>query len=105
MLEVTDKHDIRCCVCLNGAVLDHCPRSGMPWSSANWDYMAHGFYNTRPIYGLLIEQERTYWRDMIANVKKHTGQAAERPAGRGRRQHRQHAGPDGRVRLITTPTG
>ena len=83
MLEVTDKHDIRCCVCLNGAVLDHCPEIRDAMVKRNWDYMAHGFYNTRPITAYSIEEERTYWRDMIATVKKHTGKQLKGRLGAG----------------------
>ena len=83
MLEVTDKHNIRCCVCLNGAVLDHCPEVRDAMVKRNWDYMAHGFYNTRPINDYTIEQERAYWRDMIDTVKKHTGKQLKGRLGAG----------------------
>ena len=58
-------------------------RSATPWSSANWDYMAHGFYNTRPITAYSIEEERAYWRDIIATVKKHTGKQLKGRLGAG----------------------
>lgn len=83
MLEVLDKHDIRCCVCLNGAVLEHCPEIRDAMVARNWDYMAHGFYNTRPITLYSIEEERSYWRDMIATVKKHTGKQLKGRLGAG----------------------
>lgn len=83
MLEVTDKHNIRCCVCLNGAVLDHCPEVRDAMVARNWDYMAHGFYNTRPITDYSIEQEREYWRDMIDTVKRHTGKQLKGRLGAG----------------------
>jgi peptidoglycan/xylan/chitin deacetylase (PgdA/CDA1 family) len=83
MLEVLDKHDIRCCVCLNGAVLDHCPEVRDAMVERDWDYMAHGFYNTRPITNYTIEEEREYWRDMIETVKKHTGKQLKGRLGAG----------------------
>lgn len=83
MLEVTDKHNIRCCVCLNGAVLDHCPEVRDAMVARNWDYMAHGFYNTRPITDYTIDQEREYWRDMIGTVKRHTGKQIKGRLGAG----------------------
>lgn len=83
MLEVLDKHEIRCCVCLNGALLEHCPEVRDAMVARNWDYMAHGFYNTRPITLYSIEEERAYWRDMIATVKKHTGKQLKGRLGAG----------------------
>ena len=83
MLEVLDKHNIRCCVCLNGAMLDHCPEIRDAMVARNWDYMAHGFYNTRPITAYSIEEERAYWTDIIATVKKHTGKQIKGRLGAG----------------------
>ena len=83
MLEVMDKNHIRCCVCLNGAVLDHCPEIRDAMVERNWDYMAHGFYNTRPITDYTVEEERAYWRDMIDTVKKHTGKQLKGRLGAG----------------------
>lgn len=83
MLEVTDKHNIRCCVCLNGAVLDHCPEVRDAMVARNWDYMAHGFYNSRPITDYSVDQEREYWRDMIDSVKRHTGKQLKGRLGAG----------------------
>ncbi len=83
MLEVTDKYNIRCCVCLNGALLDHCPEIRDAMVARDWDYMAHGFYNTRPITDYSIEQEREYWRDMIDTVKRHTGKQLKGRLGAG----------------------
>jgi len=41
--------------------------------AANWDYMAHGLYNSRPIYDLSEDQERAYWQDFITHLKEMTG--------------------------------
>ena len=60
MLEVTDKHNIRCCACLNGAVLDHCPEIRDA-----------------------IQEERAYWEDMIATVRRHTGKQLKGRLGAG----------------------
>lgn len=83
MLDVMDKHSIRCCVSLNAAVLEHCPEIRDAMVARNWDYMAHGFYNSRPITGYSIEEERAYWRDLIATVKKHTGKQLKGRLGGG----------------------
>lgn len=83
MLDVLDKHDIRCCVCLNGAMLDHCPEIRDAMVARNWDYMAHGFYNTRPITDYSIDEERAYWTDIVATVKRHTGKQIKGRLGAG----------------------
>ena len=83
LLEVLDKHNIRCCVSLNAAVLDHCPEIREAKVARNWDYMAHGFYNSRPITDYSIDEERAYWRDLIATVKKHTGKQLKGRLGGG----------------------
>ena len=83
MLEVLDKHTIRACVCLNAGILDHCPEIREAMVERDWVYMAHGFYNTRPITDYTIEQERDYWRDMIATVKRHTGKQLKGRLGAG----------------------
>ena len=41
--------------------------------AADWDYMAHGLYNSRPIYAYTEEQERAYWQDFITHLKEMTG--------------------------------
>ena len=40
---------------------------------ANWDYMDHGVYNSRPVYGYSIEPERESLREIVSSVKQHTG--------------------------------
>ena len=49
----------------------------------NYDYMAHGFYNSRPITDYSIEEERADWRDLIDTVKKHTGKQLKGRMGGG----------------------
>src|SRR5258708_4000774 len=56
MLEVFKKNKIRGCACLNLDLLDHCPEIKDAMVAENWDYMAHGVYNSRPIYGYSIEE-------------------------------------------------
>jgi len=83
MIDVLNQNDVRACCCLNTAVLDHYPEITKAMVDANWDYMAHGVYNSRPIYGLTMEEEREYWRDTIATVKKHTGKMVKGMLGGG----------------------
>jgi hypothetical protein len=35
--------------------------------------MAHGLYNSRPIYNLTEEEERAYWQDFVTHLKAMTG--------------------------------
>ena len=38
----------RACCCLNLEILDHFPEMKDAMIAANWDYMAHGLYNSPP---------------------------------------------------------
>jgi len=73
MLEVLDKHNIRCCVSLNMAVLEHYPEIGEAMVERNWDFMSHGIYNTRYLNTLTEEEEREFYRDCIDTLRRHTG--------------------------------
>ncbi|MGE3540537.1 MAG: polysaccharide deacetylase family protein [Candidatus Tectimicrobiota bacterium] len=73
MLEVLDAHRIRCCVSLNLAVLEHYPEIATAMVQRDWDFMSHGIYNTRYLYGYTAEQEREFYRDSIATLKRLTG--------------------------------
>jgi hypothetical protein len=52
MLDVLNKHRPRACCCLNLDILDHFSEIKDAMVAADWDYMAHGLYNSRPIYDL-----------------------------------------------------
>ena len=73
MLEVLDKHNIRCCVSLNMAVLEHFPEIGEAMVQRDYDFMSHGIYNTRYLNTHSEEQEREFYRDTIDTLKRHTG--------------------------------
>ena len=73
MVEVMDKHHIKCCVSLNMAVLEHFPEIAEAMVQRDWDFMSHGIYNTRFLYTMSEEQEREYYRDSIDTLKRHTG--------------------------------
>jgi len=73
MLEPLDKYNIRCCVSLNMAVLEHYPEIAEAMVQRNWDYMSHGIYNTRYMYTFTEEQEREFYRDTIDTLRRHTG--------------------------------
>jgi len=78
-----DQHKIRCTTCMNIAVFEHCPEIRDAMVKRDWAHMAHGIYNTRPITNYTIEQERAYWQDSIATVKRHTGKQLKGRLGRG----------------------
>jgi peptidoglycan/xylan/chitin deacetylase (PgdA/CDA1 family) len=73
MLETLDKYNIRSCVSLNVAVLEHFPEIRDAMVERNYDYMSHGIYNTRYLYTYTEEQEREFYRDTIDTLKLHTG--------------------------------
>ena len=68
-----DKYGIKCCVSLNLAVLEHYPEIKDAMVERDWDFMSHGIYNTRYLNTLSEEQEREFYRDCIATLKRETG--------------------------------
>jgi allantoinase len=83
MLDVLNKHKVRACCCLNLELLDHLPEVKDAMIAADWDYMAHGLYNSRPIYDYTEEQERAYWQDFITHLKEMTGKRLKGRLGGG----------------------
>ena len=73
MLEVLDKHNIRCCVSLNLGVLEHYPEVAEAMVRRNWDFMSHGIYNTQYINTWSEQQEREWYQDSIDTLRRHTG--------------------------------
>ena len=72
MLDVLDKHGIRCTVSLNEAVLEHFPEIGEAMVQRGWDFMSHGIYNTRYLSTYTEEQERLFYKDCIETLKRLT---------------------------------
>lgn len=73
MLEVFDEYKLRATVSLNVAVLEHYPEIRDAMTRRNWDFMSHGIYNTRYLFGMTMDEEREFYRDTIATLRKHTG--------------------------------
>ena len=73
ILEVLDKHKIRCCADLNLAVLEHFPEVREAMVERDWDFMSHGIYNTRYLYAISEAEEREWYRDCIETLRRHTG--------------------------------
>ena len=73
MLEVLDKHRIRCTVSLSLSVLYHFPEVAEAMIERNWDFMSHGFYNSEYMTTLDEAGERAYLQDNIETFRKYTG--------------------------------
>ncbi len=74
MLEVLDKHKIRCTVNINLALHDHHPEIRDAMVERNWDFCCHGFYNTGPEpRNLSLEEERAFIREAKDALKRTTG--------------------------------
>jgi allantoinase len=74
MLNVLDKHKIRCTVNINLAVLEHFPEERDAMVERDWDFCCHGVYNTRAEpKGLSVEEQRTWVADSIEFIKRTTG--------------------------------
>ena len=65
MLEVFDRYQVRATVSLNMAVLDHFPEIRDAMVERDWEFMSHGIYNTRFLFGLSEEEERAFYQDTI----------------------------------------
>jgi len=73
LLQVLDRQQVRATASLNVGVLDHFPEITAAMVERNWDYMLHGVYNTRYLYGSTPDEERAFYKDCIETVQRHTG--------------------------------
>ena len=73
MLEPLDKYNIKCCVSLNMAVMEHFPQIAEAMVKRDWDFMSHGIYNTRFLNTYTEDEEREFYRDTIDTLRLHTG--------------------------------
>jgi allantoinase len=73
MLEVFDQHRVRATVSINVAVLEHFPEVRDAMVERNWDFMSHGEYNTRYLFGASVEEERAFYRRTAEVIKRQTG--------------------------------
>jgi peptidoglycan/xylan/chitin deacetylase (PgdA/CDA1 family) len=58
MFEVLDKHSIRCTVSLSMSVIEMYPEILEAMEARRWEYMSHGYFNTRYHWGYSPEEER-----------------------------------------------
>jgi peptidoglycan/xylan/chitin deacetylase (PgdA/CDA1 family) len=73
MLEVLDKHAIRCTVSLNLSVLHRYPEIRQAMLEREWDFMSHGICNTSYITTFDEEREREWLRLNVDLFEQHTG--------------------------------
>src|SRR5688572_12304806 len=74
MLEVLDRHRIRCTVNINLAVLEHLPEIRDAMLTREWDFCFHGFYNSQPEpRGLSEAEERAYYTTAVDTFHQLTG--------------------------------
>jgi peptidoglycan/xylan/chitin deacetylase (PgdA/CDA1 family) len=73
MFEVLDRHRIRATVSLNVAVLEHYPEIFTACEARNWDYMGHGLYNTRYMWGVSEDEERAHITASVDMFRRITG--------------------------------
>ena len=83
MLDVLDKHQIKCTAALNVAALQHMPEICEAMVERDWDYMPHGIYNTRFIWDYSEDVERAYYKDIIDTVLQYTGKRVKGAMGPG----------------------
>ena len=73
MLDAMDRHGVRGTASISIGVFDHYPEVIAALEARRWDYMCHGVYNTRYLWGLPEDEERAIIRDCVQSYKRHTG--------------------------------
>ena len=74
ILDVLDKHGIRGTASLNLGVIEHYPEVFEACRARSWDFMGHGLYNTRYMWGVSEEEEASHIKQCVELFRKHTGQ-------------------------------
>jgi len=65
MLEVLDRHPVRCTASLNLANFEHYPEIFAACKARRWDYMCHGIYNTQYLWNMPEDEERAYVQECV----------------------------------------
>ena len=73
LFETFDRYDIRGTVSLNLGVIDHYPEVFAACEERHWDYMGHGLYNTRYMWGVSEEEERAHIQQCVDIFRRRTG--------------------------------
>jgi allantoinase len=72
-VEVLDHHGIRVTASLNLAIFERCPEIGEAMIERDWDYLSHGIYNTRYLFGMSEDDERSFIQENLDILRRHTG--------------------------------
>lgn len=73
LFETLDRHEIRATVSLNLAVFEHFPELLDECERRGWDYMCHGLYNTRYLWGLSEQDEAREIAECVSTFRRLTG--------------------------------
>jgi allantoinase len=71
--EVLDHHGIRATASCNLAIFERCPEVGEAMIERDWDYLSHGIYNTRYLFGMSEDDERGFIQENFDILRRHTG--------------------------------
>src|SRR5262249_27258760 len=83
MLRVLDRFQIRCTASVNLAVFESYPEIREAMIERAWDYMPHGVFNTRFVWGASEQEEGEYLQQAIDVIQRHTGRRPEGALGPG----------------------
>ena len=75
LMEVFDRHGVRCTASLSLAVLEMYPEILQAMEARRWEYMSHGLYNTRYHWNYGEEEERAAIAECAEIHRRHTGRA------------------------------
>jgi len=73
MLDVMDKHNIRCTVSLNLANFEMHPEIMQACEARGYDTLCHGIFNTSYLWEMPEDEERAYIAECVARFRKLTG--------------------------------
>lgn len=73
MLDILDKHSVRCTGCVNVEALERHPSIRDATVERQWAWLGHGISNSRFIYHLTEAEERAYYREMQDRCHAATG--------------------------------
>ncbi|MEO1034314.1 MAG: polysaccharide deacetylase family protein [Pseudomonadota bacterium] len=72
LMQLLDKYGVRGSISLSTALCDHHPEIIAMCRERDWEFFSHGIYNTRYVYGMSEQQERTVIEEAMATILKHT---------------------------------
>jgi allantoinase len=73
LIEVLDRHEVRCTASLSLAVLEMYPEIFEAMEARRWEYMSHGLYNTRYHWNYSEEEERAAIAECVEIHRRRTG--------------------------------